>query len=66
MKITGEFDGLNCFVISWTVLKVLGLEWKYKEKEWNFDNGYMGDGKFMGFKIFREETKVQGNPCTVF
>ena len=44
------------------VNKVLGQEWKYKEKEWKFDNGYMGDGEFMGFKIFGEETKVQGNP----
>ena len=62
LKITGKFDGLVCSVISWTVLKVLGLEWKYKEKEWNFDGGYMADGEFMGFKIFGEETKVKGNP----
>ena len=48
--------------MSWTVPKVLGLDWKYKEKDWNFDGGYMADGEFMGFKIFGEETKVQGNP----
>ena len=42
--------------------KVLGLDWKYKEKEWNFDNGYMADGKFMGFKIFKDDIIVQGNP----
>ena len=58
--------GLDCSVMSWTVPKVLGLDWKYKEKEWNFDNGYMTDGKFMGFKVFGEETIVQGNPWTVF
>ena len=66
LKSTGKFDGLVCSVISWTVPKVLGLDWKYKEKEFHFDNGYMADGKFMGFKIFGGETKVQGNPWTVF
>ena len=40
----------------------MGLDWKYKEKEFNFDDGYMADGEFMGFEIFGEEIKVQGNP----
>ena len=41
------------------VNKVLGQEWKYKEKEWRFDKKYVADGNFMGFRIFDQTPVIE-------